>query len=176
MSSREALRAFQARLAARLQEAQASGVAASWLAVEAGATRLLLPLSHAGEIFAHRAWHRVPYSKDWFLGVVNLRGGLLGVVDLAGFLDLAHSGQRDAAGLTASRLVSLNPLFEMHCALLVDRLLGLRTVGAFVRSRPAQDGTPSYFGPVFTDGQGLDWQEINLQTLSQLPAFLSIGV
>ena len=175
MSSKEALRAFQARLAARLQEAHTAGVGASWLAVEAGSARRLFPLSHAGEIFSHRAWQRVPYSKDWFLGVVNLRGGLLGVVDLAAFLDPAHPGHRDPAGLTACRLVSLNPLFEMHCALLVDRLLGLRTVDAFVRSTPAADGAPAYFGPLFTDDQGLDWREINLQTLSQFPAFLSIG-
>ena len=48
MSSKQALREFQSRLAERLQSARTAGVAASWLAVEAGAARLLLPLSHAG--------------------------------------------------------------------------------------------------------------------------------
>ena len=43
MSNKQALREFQSRLATRLQAAQAAGVAASWLAVEAGAQRLLFP-------------------------------------------------------------------------------------------------------------------------------------
>ncbi len=48
MSNKQALREFQSRLAMRLQAAQAVGVAASWLAVEAGAQRLLFPLRRSG--------------------------------------------------------------------------------------------------------------------------------
>ena len=94
MANKQALREFQSRLAERLQSARTSGVAASWLAVEAGAARLLFPLSHAGEIFSWTDVQRVPYVQHWFMGVANLRGGLSAVVDLASFVQDAAARAR----------------------------------------------------------------------------------
>ena len=71
MASRDALRAFQSRLASRLQEARTTGTAAAWLAVEAAGSSYLFPLNHAGEIFPWRPVYPVPYARDWFLGVAN---------------------------------------------------------------------------------------------------------
>jgi len=85
MANRDALRAFQSRLASRLQAARTSGVSASWLAVEAGDSNYLFPLGHAGEIFPLMPPQPVPYTEPWFLGVANLRGGLYGVVQLSTF-------------------------------------------------------------------------------------------
>jgi twitching motility protein PilI len=85
MANRDALRAFQSRLASRLQAARTTGVAATWLAVEAGEGRYLFPLGHAGEIFPWTPPQPVPYTESWFLGVANLRGGLYGVVQLSAF-------------------------------------------------------------------------------------------
>jgi twitching motility protein PilI len=176
MSNKQALRAFQNRLAQRLQSVQTTGVAASWLAVEAGSSRLLFPLSHAGEIFPWTDVQKVPYVQPWFMGVSNLRGGLYGVIDLASFLQTsASSRQRTDNELAQCRLVALNPLLEANCALLVDRLLGLRTTEAFASSAAADEGAPAYFGHVYTDLEGRQWQELNLQLLSQHPAFLGIG-
>jgi twitching motility protein PilI len=177
MSSKQALREFQSRLAERLQSAQTTGVAASWLAVEAGSMRLLFPLSHAGEIFSWTDVQRVPYVQPWFLGVANLRGGLSAVVDLAAFVRGAGAPKaRSESELTQCRLVALNPLLEANCALLVDRLLGLRTTEAFVSSAPPEASAAPYLGHQYTDLEGRQWQEINLQALSQHPAFLSVGV
>ena len=85
MAHREALKELQTRLAARLQAAKAENITvASWLAVESGERRFLLPLAQAGEISAWAGVQPVPYTQPWFLGVANLRGTLTGVVDLAG--------------------------------------------------------------------------------------------
>ena len=175
MSSKQALREFQSRLAQRLQSARTAGVTASWLAVEAGSSRLLFPLSHAGEIFSWTDVQAVPYVQPWFLGVANLRGGLYGLVDLASFLRGGPRAARSEALLSASRLVALNPLLETNCALLVDRLVGLRTTDAFASSSAPAADAPPYFGHVYTDPEGGQWQELNLQTLSQHQAFLGIG-
>lgn len=176
MSNKQALREFQSRLAERLQSARTSGVAASWLAVEAGASRLLFPLSHAGEIFSWTDVQKVPYVRPWFMGVANLRGGLSAVVDLAVFVqDAAKRRTRTDNELNQCRLVALNPLLEANCALLVDRLLGLRTTEAFVSSVPADASSAPYFGHVYTDLEGRQWQELNLQALSQHQTFLSVG-
>ena len=176
MSNKQALREFQSRLATRLQAAQAAGVAASWLAVEAGAQRLLFPLSHAGEIFSWTDVQRVPYVQPWFMGIANLRGGLSGVIDLAHFVSGSESGPARTEGdLAQCRLVALNPILETNCALLVDRLLGLRTTEAFMASDAPDAAAPAYHGHTYTDADGASWQEINLQALSQHPSFLDIG-
>ena len=83
--------------------------------------------------------------------------------------------QRSDAGRAEARIVALNALLDINCALLIDRLAGLRNVDAFVSSRDAPAGAPGYFGSGFTDAGGAFWQEINLQALSQQPQFLSIS-
>ncbi|RZL64167.1 MAG: chemotaxis protein CheW [Variovorax sp.] len=177
MANRDALRAFQSRLAGRLQAARTSGVSASWLAVEAGEAKYLFPLGHAGEIFPWKPPQAVPYTEPWFLGVANLRGGLYGVVQLSSFVSgtpipLATS----EAARAQSRLVALNELLEVNCALLIDRLVGLRGVEAFTASASPAAGSPAWLGHAYTDAAGERWQEINLQALSQQPQFLSIAV
>ena len=176
MSNKQALREFQSRLAERLQSARTTGVAASWLAVETGDLRLLFPLSHAGEIFSWTDVQRVPYVQPWFMGVANLRGGLSAVIDLAAFVRGDGARRvRSESDLAQCRRVALNPLLETNCALLVDRLLGLRTTDAFASSAPPDQSAAPYFGHVYTDLEGRQWQELNLQALSQHQAFLGIG-
>ncbi len=176
MANRDALRAFQSRLASRLQAAKTSGVSASWLAVEAGNAKYLFPLGHAGEIFPWTPPQPVPYTEPWFLGVANLRGGLYGVVQLASFASgVAVPLAGTEVERAQSRMVALNELLEVNCALLVDRLVGLRGVEAFKASRPPGPDAPAWMGHAYTDTAGEHWQEVNLQALSQQPRFLSIG-
>ena len=175
MAKREALRELQARLASRLQAARSEGVQASWLAVESGGRKFLFPLAQSGEIFPFSSALPVPYTQSWFLGVANLRGGLYGVVDLASFVAGQAPQQRSDAGRAESRLVAFNSALEVNCALLIDRLAGLRNMDAFASSSPPPDGAPEYFGTAYTDSNGAFWQELNLQALSQQPHFLSIG-
>ena len=175
MANREALRELQSRLASRLQAARSEGVQAAWLAVEAAGSKYLFPLNQSGEIFPFAATQGVPYTHPWFLGVANLRGGLFGVVDLASYVSGQAPAQRSDAGRTESRLVALNALLDVNCALLIDRLAGLRNTDAFIASNDAPEGSPEYFGSGYTDASGTYWQEINLQALSQQPQFLSIS-
>ncbi len=175
MANREALRELQSRLASRLQAARTEGVQAAWLAVEAAGRKYLFPLSQSGEIFPFSSTQPVPYTQGWFMGVANLRGGLYGVVDLAGYVSGQAPAQRSDAGRAESRLVALNALLEVNCALLIDRLAGLRNMEAFTTSAEPPAGSPDYFGSGYTDAGGAYWQEINLQALSQQPQFLSIS-
>ncbi|MES3003183.1 MAG: chemotaxis protein CheW [Pseudomonadota bacterium] len=175
MANREALRELQSRLASRLQAARTEGVQASWLAVEAAGGRYLFPLAQSGEIFPFASAQHVPYTQAWFLGVANLRGGLYGVVDLAGFVAGRAPAMRSDATRAESRLVALNAALEVNCALLIDRLAGLRNMEAFSSSSEPAEGSPDYFGSGYTDANGVFWQEINLQALSQQSQFLSIS-
>lgn len=175
MARREALRAFQSRLAGRLQDARTSGAAASWLAVLAADRNFLFPLNHAGEIFTWTMIQPVPHAKSWFLGVANLRGSVSGVVDLGAFVTHAPAVPRTEVAQTQCRLVGFSDLLNVNCTVLIDRLAGLKSVGSFVSSVPAGEGSPDYFGHIYSDAQGAVWQEINLQALSVSPSFLNIS-
>ena len=172
MAKREALRELQSRLAERLQGPRAQIDTASWLAVESAGQGLLLPLSQAGEIFPLTALVPVPHTHQWFLGVANLRGRLHGVVDIAAFLGL-RSGVAEI-GREQARLVAFSPSLEVNCALLVDRLTGLRS-----SDQLKPDGTdgprPGFAGAGFVDATGRRWQEIQLAGLASDPSFLRIA-
>ncbi|MCS4511523.1 chemotaxis protein CheW [Xylophilus ampelinus] len=193
MSNRQTLRDLQTRLAARLQAARTEGASVSWLAAEAGGRSYLFPLSQAGEIFPWTPVQPVPYTQPWFLGVANLRGGLCGVVDFIRFDagqggagtppdgpeadagTLSASGQRADALTGEASLLSFNAGLDVQCALVVDKLAGLRGGEAFVSVRPPAEGGPAWLGHVYVDSQGGAWQEVDLQVLAQHPFFLSIS-
>lgn len=175
MANREALRELQTRLASRLQAARSEGVTASWLAVIAGENNYLFPLVQSGEIFPLTNVQVVPYARPWFMGVINLRGGLYGVVDLASFMGDRSFRARTEQSLAQSSVITFNTALEINCALMVDGLAGLRKREAFSDAGAPPEGSPICFGNRFTDHEGVFWQEINLRSLSQLPEFLSIS-
>lgn len=177
MANREAIRELQTRLASRLRSARDEGLSVSWLAVTAGGRNYLFPLAQSGEIFPLGGVQSVPFAVPWFLGVVNLRGGLYGVVDVVGFVsDVAGSPPAKARlpGASPRSVVTLNAALDVNCALLVDTLAGLRNPQVFDGTLPPEPGAPAFFGNRFADAHGQPWQEINLQILSQHPRFLSI--
>jgi twitching motility protein PilI len=175
MANRQALRELQTRLADRLQIARTQGVAASWLAVEAGGKKYLFPLSQSGEIFPWVSTQPVPYTQNWFAGVANLRGGLFGVVDLASYVSGQAPPPKTELARTDSRLVALNSALEVNCALLIDKLSGLRNQDAFSDFSEKAPDAPDFFGNQYVDLNGATWQEINLQLLAQQAHFLTIG-
>jgi twitching motility protein PilI len=176
MSNRIALRDLQLRLAQRLETAESQS-SAGWLAVEAADQGFLLPLVQSGEIFPWNPVQKVPYTQGWFSGVVNLRGGLYGVVDLYAFLYDKPAPGRNELSLRQSRFIAFNPGLDINCVLLVDRLSGLKGVQDFsgkVPSDPAEVNPP-FFGANLVDAQGRAWQEIDLQRLVEDEHFLKVA-
>ena len=173
MAKKEALRELQTRLAERLQAARLQkSETATWLAVESGGQGLLLPLGQAGEIFPLTALMPVPHTSAWFLGVANLRGRLHGVVDLAVFLGLRAAPAQEFAA--QARLIAFNPALEVNCALLVDRLAGLRSADQ-LRVVSDEAAHPTFAGASYADAGGRRWQEIVLAELAGEEAFLRIA-
>lgn len=173
MANREALRDLQARLAERLKTAQSEGTPVSWLAVRVAGRPCLFPLEQAGEICNPGSLQAVPFVKPWFLGVINVRGNLSGVVDLAAFLGWSATAATPTA---EASVVTLNPQLEVSCGLLVDALAGLRSAEAFAAQEAPAPGEPACIESRRTDAEGVVWQEINLRALAQSPQFLSIGM
>lgn len=171
MANKQALRDLQTRLAERLHNAKTQQRGRSWLAVECGVHGFLLPLGEAGEIYALAPILPVPHTHRWFQGVVNLRGHLHGVVDLAGFLGVqaADSGREQA------RLVGFNASLDLNCTLLVDRLCGLRSDEQLTPlPRRGDLPEPAFVGQRLVDSDGKIWQELKLTELAADEAFLKI--
>ena len=122
-----------------------------------------------------RTVQAVPHARDWFLGVVNLRGGVSGVVDLGAFVKHAPPSHRSDLAQSQCRLVAFSDALNINCVVLIDKLLGLKSVESFVASNPPAADAPEFFGHSYVDSQGAAWQEINLQALSLNPQFLSIS-
>ena len=173
MAQREDLRDLQARLADRLSQAgNQTATGAAWLAVQISGTRVLLPLSQAGEVLGWSGAEAVPYTKPWMLGVMSIRGLLLTVVDLGRMLGLPAA--RSEQVFACASVVALNPMMGVNAALFVEELGGLRGVADFHASSDTPLDSPAFFGALYSTASGEQWQELNLQLLAATPEFLDI--
>jgi twitching motility protein PilI len=127
----------------------------------------MLPLRQSGEIFSWVEPHVLPYAKDWFLGVANLRGSLYGVVSLAKFLKLdAARLFKEKTGDHERRFIGFHPAFELNTVLLVDRLAGLKN--------REQLTVVDELG-LYADSAGNSWRVIDLQLLASDTEFVTIA-
>jgi twitching motility protein PilI len=161
---RSRLRAYQEQLLERMQAARtATGARAHQLGVEIGGARYLLDLLEAGEIVPVGVLTPVPLTQPWYLGLANVRGNLLGVIDLARYL--GHAPASAPVNGAAQRLVTFAPALGLPCALLAGRVLGLRHAG---------DMTPA--GDLLRDTDGNEWTPLSLAALVREERFLHIGL
>ncbi|HEX2009834.1 MAG TPA: chemotaxis protein CheW [Roseateles sp.] len=174
MSNKQALRELQQRLAQRMRAAREQPQTASWLAVEVGGVPLLFSLRQAAEIFTPVPLKTVPYTQPWLLGVANLRGGLHTVVDLAAFLGLREANAAPRG--EGARLVTINPDLNINCALLVDKLIGLRGDAQLQQGEAGEPpaGRPRFAGTQWRDQDGRRWQALDLEALAKHEQFLRI--
>ena len=85
-----------------------------------GAIQLVAPMGEVGEILEYPDLTQVPSAKAWVKGIANIRGSLLPIMDLNGFItgELTQLQRR-------SRVLVLQR-GGLNCGLLVDEVLGLR--------------------------------------------------
>lgn len=171
MVQRIALREFQAQLAERLRQARTRDVQPASLGVAIGSHRYLLDVLDAGEIVSIPTIRRVPLARDWFRGVVNVRGVLVTVNDLQLF------GGGEPTPLTKdSRLLTLGGRFGANAAFLATRMLGLRDPRAMRPwQRVGDNDDCDWLGASWIDESGVVWRELVLQRLVRDDRFLGIG-
>lgn len=152
--------------------AHADQASAMRLGVLIGDRRWLVELGEAGEIVPLPAITSVPQTRDWFRGLVNLRGALYTVVDLARF-----SGAAPIVADKDTRLLALGAKLNFNASILVSRMLGLRSTAGMRPRAGHGDAGPraAWQGPVWTDDAGVAWQELDLAALVQDERFLQVG-
>jgi twitching motility protein PilI len=170
---RTRLREFQSQLVERMQAAR-SGVDArvNQLGVMIGETRWLLSLQEAGEIVSVGSITQVPLTRDWFLGLTNIRGNLISVIDFARFQGFAPSPiDKDC------RIVAFAPALSFNSGLLVSRVMGLRNIAEMElqEAPPVAEATP-WSTQRYIDRESHVWTELNLSLVVQDPQFLHVGL
>lgn len=158
---RTRLRQYQEQLLERMQAARANqGASVNQLGVQIGAERYLLDLTQAGEIVPVPAVTSVPLTQSWYLGLANVRGNLVGVIDLARYF-----GTGDTAAGGDARVVTFADGVKFNCGLLVARVYGLR-----------QAETMQVRGEQLIDADGNAWTPLDLTILVADERFLHVGL
>ncbi len=170
-AKRSRMREFQTQLIERMRSASSdASPATSQLGVVIGAQHWLIDLQHAGEVVQPGLMAKVPLTQDWFLGLMNLRGKLLSVVDLARFHGLAATPIDKS-----SRIISFSPALGLQGAILVERVMGLRNVETMSPYSGSLLNGSAYIGERYVDTQEQLWTELDLSLLAKDSRFLDIG-
>ena len=145
-----------------------------WLGIgfRLGPLRLVAPLDHVVEILTYPGMSKVPGSKDWVRGIANVRGNLLPIMDLQGYLhgDGAVPSRR-------SRVLVVNHK-GVFSGLVVDEVLGLKHFAPEQRSAelPALDAALAhYVRDGFMVGDEF-WGVFSMRELAETPQFLQAAI
>jgi len=169
---RERLRDFQSQLLERMQIARTSDVISSnQLGVMIGQTRYLLNLRDAGEIVPVGQISRIPLTRDWYLGLLNLRGNLIGVIDIQNF-----QGQAKVDMNPDCRVVAFASALSFNAGLLVSKVLGLRNVAEMSIQENSSENQSAWLRQSYVDNNNQIWYELSLAALIQDSDFLHIGL
>jgi twitching motility protein PilI len=168
---RKRLREFQSGLAERVQAARTNtDAAANQLGVMIGQTHWLIDLQEVGEIVSVGSIAKVPLTRDWYLGLANIRGNLVSVIDFACF-----DGFPPIDISLESRIVTFSSRLSFNCGLLVSRVLGLRNMSAMKQHVPDPDSAETSIQQ-YLDQESVSWSRLQLSLLVQDPRFLHIGL
>jgi twitching motility protein PilI len=153
------------------QQAQAEE---AWLGIgfRLGELQLVAPLGEVSEILTPPSLSQVPRTKAWVCGIANVRGNLMPIMDLQGYLH-----DRPAALNRRSRILVVNHN-GVYSGLVVDAVLGLRHFRDEERcdELPGQDTrVHEYMTHGFRSGNE-HWGVFSMHKLAETPQFLKAAV
>lgn len=134
-------------------------------------TRYVAPLDQVSEILSVPNYTRVPGVMNWMKGVANVRGRLMTVMDLIGFLDKTPALQEKLR-----RLLVMDE-GEIYTGLVVDEVLGMQhfQVDSF-KEEPADldEAVVPYVEGAY-ERDGFQWPVFSLIRLAEDPRFLQVA-
>lgn len=173
------LHEFQARLLERMEAARdGTGMRDSRLGVVVGHRHCLLDLREASEIANVMPITKVPLTKDWYLGLANVRGNLIGVIDLPRFF-----GGEPQLRSKECRVIVVSAALFGTCGFMVSRVLGLRHIQEMTALVDGAQTSPDLIGSVpalsvgkrYLDHEQQEWMEIRLAAIVGDSRFLQVG-
>jgi twitching motility protein PilI len=158
-------RDFHEAVARRLAQ-QAEVAPLSRVGVTIGTQNWLLNLADIIEVVAVPRTTPVPHTRDWFIGIANVRGNLYGIIDTARFW-----GGPPTLCQAECRVLLTHPRFMINSGLIVTRMLGLRDPNHWQAREPGPTA-PSWCTRQFLDEEERLWNELDLRVLLSHPDFL----
>lgn len=136
-----------------------------------GGQRLVSSMADISEVMHIPKLARVPGAKDWLMGVANLRGALLPVVNLQGFL----RGQPGSLGRDSRVLVVEKD--EILSGLAVEEVFGVKH---FLEEQRLADAAASenWLSPYVVGGFHVadqTWEIFDVHALIATPAFMQVA-
>lgn len=133
-----------------------------------GARYLVSSIAEVNEILTFPALTIVPGTRPWLLGVANIRGNLVPVIDLKGFVE------GDSTAVVDSCRVLLVRQHGGSVGLLVDEVLGQRNFSEEQRTEALVEEDARYGRYVQERYQlgGVLWGMFSMVTLVRMPEFL----
>ena len=134
-----------------------------------GDARLACSVEQVHEFLPIPAFTPVPGTKPWILGLANVRGDLMTLVDLAGFIN----GERSTVSMRTRVLAAT--LRGRPIGLMVDEVFGQRQFVSDEGKKPRlKKSSPlkNYVHKQYRSGKD-DWHEFDLDTLFSTSEFLN---
>ncbi len=163
------LREFSTQLAQRLKEAPNLPTEPTRLAVRIGTENYLVEMGLAGEIVSLPEIARVPWTRPWYRGLANVRGRLVGVIDLQHLV-----GREPLTADQSQQLLVLGEGLGVPAGILVTRAFGIRNL----KDLEALEASASAVGwerNRYRDLEGMTLTELDLRELAAAPAFTAIN-
>ena len=137
-----------------------------------GEADLVAPLSEVREMLPYPALTSVPGAKSWVKGIANVRGNLLPIVNLPGYLS-----QGSAVNTRHTRVLVIND-GNVYAGLIVDAVYGLQHFfeEEHCEEMPIVDGSiQPYLQGAFLQA-GRHWGVLGLHRLAHSQQFLQVAV
>lgn len=169
--ARGRLREFSNQLAQRLNAATGAPTEPLRLAVRIGAGGYLLDMNAAAEIVATPAITPVPWTRPWFRGLANVRGRLIGAIDL-----MQLAGRAPLAAEHSQQLLVFGEALRVPAGLLISRAFGLRNLNQLEALGDAPPDAPVWEKKRWRDLDGNQLTELDPGALVASEKFASIGI
>jgi twitching motility protein PilI len=165
------LREFSTQLAQRLKEAPDLPTEPTRLAVRVGGENFLVDMGLAGEIVPLADIAPVPWTKPWYRGLANVRGRLIGIVDL-----LQLTGRDPLPPEQAQQVLVFGEGIAVNAGILITRAFGIRNLKDLTALPPAGESAANWEQVRYRGADGVAFTELDLRELARSPAFVAIGV
>ncbi len=133
--------------------------------------RYVAPLEQVSEILQVPSYTRVPGVHHWMKGIANVRGRLMAVMDLTGFLEKSSALQEKRR-----RLLVIDQ-GDLYTGLTVDDVYGMQhfpVTGYKAEPDDVDDAVRPYLqGGYEKDGEV--WQVFSIEHLAEDPRFLQVA-
>jgi twitching motility protein PilI len=168
------LQTYESRMLANISVGESDDETANkWVGIgfRLGDDLLVVSMAEVVEILDTPECTRAPRTQPWFLGIANVRGNLLPLMDLHGFMLGGRASNRRNARLLVHNRNGIYAGFK------VDDILGIKHFNldeATAQPPHLHDSLIPYIEQTFTrDDQ--DWPVFSLEKLAASDAFLQIA-